>query len=180
MGTTPSRWASIRYWRNCGWVDPAGDYRGALTNTSTAAFVLSPTPSGTRLADITDGTSTTILLTEDAGRPRVWQAGKAGPDQALTGGPWDSFKGPIILQGSSFDGMTQPGPCALNCTNDGEVYAFHTGGANAVFADGHVRFLTVGMSLRTLAALITRPAARSFPAMSIDCGFRHRGRPRSC
>src|SRR5215469_16142989 len=139
-----------------GLADAVPDYRGALTNTPTPALALSPTPAGSRLTDVTDGTSTTILLAEDAGRPRLWQAGKAGPDQVLGGGPWDHFKGEIILQGSLFDGTVQPGPCALNCTNDGEVYAFHTGGANAVFADGHVQFLKVGMSLRTLAALITR------------------------
>jgi prepilin-type N-terminal cleavage/methylation domain-containing protein/prepilin-type processing-associated H-X9-DG protein len=139
-----------------GWVDPAGDYRGALTNTPTAALVLSPGTAGTRLTDVTDGTSSTILLAEDAGRPRLWQAGKAGPDQVVSGGPWNHFKGPIILQGSSFDGTTQPGPCALNCTNDGEVYAFHTGGTNAAFADGHVRFLKVGMDVRVMARLITR------------------------
>jgi prepilin-type N-terminal cleavage/methylation domain-containing protein/prepilin-type processing-associated H-X9-DG protein len=139
-----------------GWVDPAGDYRGALTNTPSPALALSPTTYGTRLTDITDGTSTTILLTEDAGRPRLWQAGKAGLDQVVTGGPWNHFKGPIILEGSSFDGTTQPGPCALNCTNDGEVYAFHTGGANAVFADGSVHFLRVGMDIRVMARLITR------------------------
>jgi prepilin-type N-terminal cleavage/methylation domain-containing protein/prepilin-type processing-associated H-X9-DG protein len=139
-----------------GWVDPVGDYRGALTNTPAPALVFSPTTAGTRLTDITDGTSTTILVTEDAGRPRLWQAGQAGPDEVLTGGPWNHFKGPILLQGSSFDGTAQPGPCALNCTNDGEVYAFHTGGANAVFADGHVRFLRAGVGLRVMARLITR------------------------
>jgi prepilin-type N-terminal cleavage/methylation domain-containing protein/prepilin-type processing-associated H-X9-DG protein len=139
-----------------GWVDPVGDYRGALTNTPTPALELCPTPAGTRLAALTDGTSTTILLTEDAGRPRLWKAGKAGPDQVLAGGPWNNYKGSIILQGSSFDGASQPGQCALNCTNDGEVYAFHTGGANAVFADGHVRFLQVGMGIRIMARLITR------------------------
>jgi prepilin-type N-terminal cleavage/methylation domain-containing protein/prepilin-type processing-associated H-X9-DG protein len=130
-----------------GWVDSVGDYRGALTNTATPALGLSPNPTGT---------SNTILIAEDAGRPRLWQAGKAGPDQVLEGGPWDHFKGPIILEGSSFDGTTQPGPCALNCTNDREVYAFHTGGANAVFVDGHVRFLQVGMDIRIMARLITR------------------------
>ena len=139
-----------------GWVAPVGDYRGALTNTPTPAQGLSPTRTGTRLTDIRDGTSTTILLTEDAGRPRLWQAGKAGPDQVLAGGPWTHYRGPIILQGSTFDGAAKPGPCALNCTNDGEVYAFHTGGANAVFADGHVQFLKVGMDIRILARLITR------------------------
>jgi prepilin-type processing-associated H-X9-DG protein len=146
-----------------GWADPVGDCRGALTNTPTPDLDLSPNPTGTRLTDITDGTSTTILLAEDAGRPRVWQAGKAGPDQVLGGGPWNSFKGPIILQGSTPDGTAQPGRCALNCTNDEEVYAFHTGGANAVFADGHVQFLKAGMDLRTLARLITRAGGEVVP-----------------
>ena len=139
-----------------GWVDRVGDYRGALANTPTPALGLSPTSTGTRLTDMTDGTSTTILLTEDAGRPRLWQAGKAGPDQVLAGGPWTHYRGPIILQGSTKDGAAKPGQCALNCTNDGEVYAFHTGGANAVFADGHVQFLKAGMDIRILARLITR------------------------
>jgi prepilin-type N-terminal cleavage/methylation domain-containing protein/prepilin-type processing-associated H-X9-DG protein len=139
-----------------GWVDRVGDYQGALTNTPTPALGLSPTPAGTRLTDITDGTSTTILLTEDAGRPRLWQAGKAGPDHVLPGGPWNHYKGPIILQGSTFDGTAKPGRCALNCSNDEEVYAFHPGGANAVFADGHLRFLKAGMDIRILALLVTR------------------------
>jgi prepilin-type processing-associated H-X9-DG protein len=138
------------------WVDRVGDYRGALTNTPTPAQGLSPTLTGTRLTDITDGASTTILLTEDAGRSRLWQAGKASPDEVLAGGPWTHYRGPIILQGSTKDGAAKPGQCALNCTNDGEVYAFHTGGANAVFADGHVQFLKVGMDIRILARLITR------------------------
>jgi prepilin-type N-terminal cleavage/methylation domain-containing protein/prepilin-type processing-associated H-X9-DG protein len=141
------------------WVDAVSDYRGALTNTTTPAMDLSPNPTGTRLTQIIngDGTSTTLLLTEVAGRPRLWQAGKAGPDpQALGGGPWDHFMGEIILHGSTFDGTATPGQCALNCTNNAEVYAFHTGGANAVFADGHVQFLKVGLDIRILARLITR------------------------
>jgi prepilin-type N-terminal cleavage/methylation domain-containing protein/prepilin-type processing-associated H-X9-DG protein len=139
-----------------GLADPVGDYRGALTNTPTPALALSPATAGTRLTDVTDGASNTLLLTEDAGRPRLWQAGKAGPDQVLSGGPWNHFKGPITLQGSTSDGTVQPGPCALNCTNDGEVYAFHAGGANAVFADGSVHFLRVGMDIRIMARLVTR------------------------
>jgi prepilin-type N-terminal cleavage/methylation domain-containing protein/prepilin-type processing-associated H-X9-DG protein len=120
-------------------VDPAlttGDYRGVLVPNCL-----------TKIADITDGTSNTILLSEDAGRPRLWQAGTPGPDQVISGGPWAGFNTGITVR---------PGPCALNCTNDHEVYSFHTGGANAVFADGHVRFLNTGMSLPTLAALVTR------------------------
>jgi prepilin-type N-terminal cleavage/methylation domain-containing protein/prepilin-type processing-associated H-X9-DG protein len=146
-----------------GRVPPVGDYRGALTNTPTPALGLCPAPTGTRLLDIADGTSTTLLVTEVAGRPRLWQARTPGPDQVLEGGPWDHYKGPIILEGSTFDGTKKPGPCAVNCTNNGEVYAFHTGGANAVFADGHVQFLRDGLSVPTLAALITRAGGEVIP-----------------
>ena len=139
-----------------GWVDRVGDYRGALARTPTPVLALSPTTTGNRLAEITDGLSNTILLAEDAGRPRVWQAGKGGDDQTLEGGPWNHYKGPIILQGSSVDGSGKPGTCALNCTNDREIYAFHSGGANAVFADGSVHFLKAGTDVRDFARLVTR------------------------
>lgn len=139
-----------------GWVDRVGDYRGALARTPTPVLALSPTTAGNRLTDVTDGGSNTVLLAEDAGRPRVWRAGKRGDDQTLEGGPWNHYKGPIILQGSSADGVVKPGTCALNCTNDREVYAFHTGGANVAFADGSVRFLRAGLDIRILARLITR------------------------
>jgi prepilin-type N-terminal cleavage/methylation domain-containing protein/prepilin-type processing-associated H-X9-DG protein len=129
-----------------GWVDPVGDYRGVLT----AAPML------TRLLDITDGTSSTILLAEDAGRPRLWRMGQPGPDQALEGGPWNHFKGGIILQGSTPDGTAKPGRCAVNCVNDRELYSFHPAGANAVFADGSVHLLKASMDIRILARLITR------------------------
>lgn len=129
-----------------GWVDRAGDYRGVLV----------PKPAVTRVTDITDGTANTILLTEDAGRPRVWRAGKPDPDRVVEGGPWAGFKNGITLQGSTPDGVTKPGPCAINCTNAWEVYAFHTGGANAAFADGSVRFLKAGIDLRVFARLVTR------------------------
>jgi prepilin-type N-terminal cleavage/methylation domain-containing protein/prepilin-type processing-associated H-X9-DG protein len=129
-------------------VDPAlaaGDTRGVLVPNWV-----------TKMTDISDGTSNTTLLTEDAGRPRLWQAGRKGPDQAIPGGPWAGFETEITVMGSTQDGTNRPGLCALNCSNDHEGYSFHTGGANAVFADGHVRFLSVGMSVRTLAALVTR------------------------
>jgi prepilin-type N-terminal cleavage/methylation domain-containing protein/prepilin-type processing-associated H-X9-DG protein len=135
-----------------GWVDPAGDYRGVLAGDLRGDLASNPA----RLTDITDGTASTVLLTEDAGRPRLWQAGRAGPDQVIEGGPWGSFRNGILLQGSTPDGTRKPGPCALNCTNEREAYSFHTGGANAVFGDGHVQLLGAGMSIRTLAALITR------------------------
>ena len=130
-----------------GWADPVGNPWGAVT----------PANMLTRLTDITDGTATTTLIAEAAGRPRAWRAGKRGSNpQELEGGPWNNFKGPIRLQGSSADGTVKPGQCALNCTNDKEVYAFHSRGATVVFADGSVHFLRAGMDIRVLARLVTR------------------------
>ena len=108
------------------------------------------------IRDITDGTSNTTLLTECAGRPQRWQAGRGGPDQSIDGGPWAGFRKGIKLRGATPDGTTIPGPCAINCTNDFEVYSFHPGGANAVFADNHVRFLGASIDIRVFAALVTR------------------------
>jgi prepilin-type processing-associated H-X9-DG protein len=108
------------------------------------------------LSEITDGTSHTTLLVECAGRPRQWRLGRPGPDQTVAGGPWTGPGNRLIIQGSSPDGLTHPGPCAVNCTNDRETYAFHPGGANAAFADGSVHFLRSTLTLRVLARLVTR------------------------
>ena len=44
---------------------------------------------------------------------------------------------------------------AVNCHNDGEIYSFHPGTANALFADGHIRFLSASTDIRVIARLIT-------------------------
>jgi prepilin-type N-terminal cleavage/methylation domain-containing protein/prepilin-type processing-associated H-X9-DG protein len=139
-----------------GWVDQVGDYRGALTHVPTPALTVSLDATATRFADLMDGASNTILLAEDAGRPRRWLAGQSGLDQVLEGGAWNHFKGGIILQGKTADGTANLGTCSMNCTNNGEVYSFHTGGAQAVFADGSVHFLRGSINIRVLARLITR------------------------
>jgi prepilin-type processing-associated H-X9-DG protein len=111
----------------------------------------------TKVAEILDGMSNTILLAEDAGRPQLWRAGRAvpGQDQAVVGGPWEAFFSGFVVRGSNPDGSS-PGPCAINCTNDREVYSFHPGGANALFADGSVHFLQENISIQVLANLVTR------------------------
>ena len=127
-----------------GLVDRAANYQGVLTKNYL-----------TRLADITDGTAQTILVTEYAGRPQLWRAGRPVPGIYVSGAAW--VGGPLMFgQGSSTDGATKPGACAINCTNDREVYSFHPAGANAVFADGSVHFLKAGIDIRTFAALVTR------------------------
>jgi prepilin-type processing-associated H-X9-DG protein len=109
----------------------------------------------TRLAEITDGTSQTILVTEHAGRPTLWRASRPVPGTYAIVAAWVGATF-TLGQGSSYDGTTKPGPCAINCTNDREVYSFHPVGANAVFADGSLRFLKAGMDIRIFARLATR------------------------
>jgi prepilin-type N-terminal cleavage/methylation domain-containing protein/prepilin-type processing-associated H-X9-DG protein len=132
-----------------GYVDRAADYVGVLTGSPITPHFMA------RIADITDGTSQTILVTECAGRPKLWRAGRLVPGAYASGGAW---VGPTLIfgMGSSDDGATKLGRCAVNCTNDREVYSFHPGGASAVMADGSVRFLKASMEMRMLARLATR------------------------
>jgi prepilin-type N-terminal cleavage/methylation domain-containing protein/prepilin-type processing-associated H-X9-DG protein len=123
---------------------------------------------GSRVAEITDGLSNTILMSEDANRPEYWVKGRRVTDLeppfggdgpgVVTGGVWADHQKGFGIEGTSPDGLTLIGECAINCTNAYEIYAFHSGGANAAMADGSVRFLREGMSIRVLAALSTRGA----------------------
>jgi prepilin-type N-terminal cleavage/methylation domain-containing protein/prepilin-type processing-associated H-X9-DG protein len=111
----------------------------------------------TQVAQILDGTSNTIMLAEDAGRPQLWRDGRPISGQPdVLGGPWEAFFSGFVVRGSDSEGISSPGSCAINCTNNLEIYGFHPGGANAVFADGSVHFLHAKSSIRVLAALVTR------------------------
>jgi prepilin-type N-terminal cleavage/methylation domain-containing protein/prepilin-type processing-associated H-X9-DG protein len=136
-----------------GLIDPVGNYEGAL-----------PVNRMIRPLDITDGTSNTLLVAEDAGRPQRWQAGHAVPGVFSFGGPWASNANPVEIRGSSADGGTVHGPCGINCTNDRQPYGFHPGGCQFVFADGSVHFLSAAIDIRVLAALATRAGGESVTA----------------
>jgi prepilin-type processing-associated H-X9-DG protein/prepilin-type N-terminal cleavage/methylation domain-containing protein len=105
---------------------------------------------------IPDGSSTSILFGEVAGRPDSYVAGRKVPgrDEVL-GGPWASMENGLIVKGFSFDGTTSPGRCAINCNNQ-DVYSFHPGGANILFADGHVQFMSVRIDIREFVKMVTR------------------------
>jgi prepilin-type N-terminal cleavage/methylation domain-containing protein/prepilin-type processing-associated H-X9-DG protein len=134
-----------------GWIDPPGgprDERGHYEGVF-------PINGSRHLADVLDGTSHTILIAECAGRPALWQGRNQVPNVWLTGGPWAS-RNLLWGRGATPDGTAFFGPCAVNCTNDREVYSFHPGGANVVFVDGSVRFLRADLSIRVFARLVTR------------------------
>ncbi len=108
------------------------------------------------IPEITDGTSNTFLLSEDAGRPDEWQAGKLAIPLGQTDGGWADDRNEYVTHGFDFAGTTQGGGgCHTNCSNNNEVYSFHSGGANHVFADGSVRFISANMDIRLFVRLIT-------------------------
>ena len=127
------------------WILPV-DWNGILTTRAT------------RLVDVTDGTSSTFLLVEDAGRPLLFRMGHIATGGAGNG-CWADPDYELALDGSD-NLLTGPGQgmgtCVMNCTNDNEVYSFHPGGANMLFADGSVHFLRDSIAAKTFAALTTK------------------------
>ncbi len=110
----------------------------------------------TRIADVSDGLSNTIMMPEIAGRPFVYQGRrKVSSIQTYhngSGGWNDATCSNASLNGSPGDGShgTVPCPaqicakpavrtCVINCSNDLGFYSFHTGGVNVGMGDGTVR-----------------------------------------
>jgi len=139
-----------------------------------------PKNENTRIADVLDGLSNTIAVTESAGRPYLYRRGVLIPDLPAVrtdGGGWSRAATDLSLNGLSLDGTNAPGPCALNCANgeqvltypdpyygvngNGAPYAFHAGGVNHLFGDGSVHFLQERIDIRAYARLVTRAANES-------------------
>jgi prepilin-type processing-associated H-X9-DG protein len=96
------------------------------------------------------------VIAEDAGRPDEWRSGRLAIAKGQTDGGWADRDAEYITHGFTVDGASDPGPCHTNCTNNNEVYSFHSGGANHVFADGSVHFIKASMDIRMFVKLLTR------------------------
>jgi prepilin-type N-terminal cleavage/methylation domain-containing protein/prepilin-type processing-associated H-X9-DG protein len=124
----------------------------------------------TRVDDITDGLSQSIVIVEDAGRPDHYITGRSGGpvphspgpcndpvnNNGVTGAAWADPKSNLPMHGFTRDGLRCGGPCPMNCSNNNEVYSFHRGGCNNLFADGAVKFIREDVSIGVYAALLTR------------------------
>jgi prepilin-type N-terminal cleavage/methylation domain-containing protein/prepilin-type processing-associated H-X9-DG protein len=118
---------------------------------------------GNRVSDILDGSSNTIMVAEDAGRNQVWVMGELSHSSSVHGGswggPWANPGNEIQVKGYNPVTRTRGDelmpPCAINCLNGDEIYAFHPGGANVTMADGSVHFLRASTDITVLRALVT-------------------------
>lgn len=125
----------------------------------------------TPVAAITDGLSNTIMLGEDAYRPALYQFGKFISNNGGTTGTWaDPAGSNFAIQGTcatpgtnygenlngGFDPSDIQNGCRINCSNNTELYSWHTGGVNVCLGDGSVRFLRESISMPTLYKLCAR------------------------
>jgi prepilin-type N-terminal cleavage/methylation domain-containing protein len=142
--------------------DPATDLVDA--HESRLAGAISGT--STRIADITDGTSNTILVGERVGGTTLYVKGGKSHGTSLTnGGGWaDIYGGMNWIIGSDQTGTSTPGPCAINCSNQRGIgfYAMHPGGAQFLLGDGSARFVSESTTPVVLGAAITRGYSEVF------------------
>jgi prepilin-type N-terminal cleavage/methylation domain-containing protein len=151
-----------------------GVRHGALSSWSdTPAVVTALGGRKLTLPMIIDGTSNTILISELAGTPDVYNRarqkisplqGAPPPANMSYGAGWaNPYNGEHWPSGSPFDGnnphfpQNSSGPCLINCSNyNGRgLYSFHAGGVVAVMCDGSVRFLRESMATKQIAFAIT-------------------------
>ena len=112
----------------------------------------------TKITEITDGTSNTTLYSEIAGRDRTCLGRTCSAPYSTTGAIWADSDNRITVTGTNADGSSnKSGTSCMNVSNvSGDIYSFHTGGANVCFADGSVKFLRDSIPITTLAAIVTK------------------------
>jgi prepilin-type N-terminal cleavage/methylation domain-containing protein/prepilin-type processing-associated H-X9-DG protein len=93
--------------------------------------------------EITDGTSRTLLLEEEAGRPERYALGQSLGVQDYYAGTWAGVNGEMVY---AIDPQVTIAPtvgdCFINCNNFYTPYSFHAGGVNISLCDGSTRLMS--------------------------------------
>ncbi len=133
--------------------------------TSTTTFI-----SGTDkryVRDLTDGTSNTIMIIEDAGRPYVYQKSIQVPGSGLPTSataiymnlsgwaePNTSAIRAYTPDGVNYTSAYSPS-CMVNCSNYRAIYGFHRTVANIALADGSARGVSNNVDMETIVHMLT-------------------------
>jgi prepilin-type processing-associated H-X9-DG protein len=129
-----------------GMISNRSDMHGALSNKEA-------NPSA-----VTDGMSKTVFLCEVAGRPDKYELGKRVTKDTLTGSRWASPAGRFDLKIRCNGGALDTGSQLFNCVNKNEIYSFHPQGANFLFGDASVRYITDGIAPDPFVSMLTSRA----------------------
>lgn len=117
----------------------------------------------TKMSEIHDGTSNTMMFMEDAARPN-WYVFKRDMGTLLPrpeGFGWtDPDGGAGSMDGAdritgAINGGSGMGTGIMNINNDSEPFGFHPGGITISMADASARFLREDVSAAVFAALLT-------------------------
>ena len=150
-------------------------YIALYGDTTDSGTITNPQLTGViKISSITDGTSNTMMVSECGAKPMGYNGLRQIYLSRVDGLPVDGVIEPVSSGGGAWaDPFTysrlagaqgrvsgwRGGTCMINCTSDNEIYSFHVGGANALFADGSVRFLRDTLTVRVVAAFVTRNGA---------------------
>lgn len=112
------------------------------------------------ISEITDGTSNTWLLTEDAGRPNFYARDGRTFDTSknVTGAAWADRHAEYYAHNECNGGRL------MNCHNNNEIYSFHPGGCIFSYCDGSVRFVPDNVDLFVFAASMSADGGEAFNA----------------
>jgi prepilin-type N-terminal cleavage/methylation domain-containing protein len=131
-----------------------------------------------KIEQVVDGTSTTILAAELAGRPDLWERGvkmNAATQMPIldtsiplqphhnSGGCWDCLENGLNeMLGTTFSGNaaapTNGSPvCFINCNNVafGSLYSFHPGTCGLLMGDGSAHMVSENLSVVVFCRLIS-------------------------
>ena len=126
-----------------------------------------------KLAGITDGTSNTLAIGErvhpvcSGAGPGYQVAGQGGPSHWMQPAICSKPSCPLANRyygrgfGSTKNALNSSIPIQQNRDNEVPYGSQHTGGAQFIFADGHVSFLRDNISMATFRASAPMPAVKS-------------------